>query len=565
MVREHGASTVCRPTGGPGGTPPLGAESLRNAHDGAGLPAPVALGWEAGHVFSPGAVAHSQLVRLARDSVSPGQTVAQWGIVFDASGALQVVRDVAAALENLPGLHPAMGHVSLLHGDWRVPAILQQGAAHLAIYQVSGGRAIQVYSCGTGIIHSPSAEGSVTWVPQSTYSRGRVVLKAASGSSMSYVAANIDATALGRYLRRSPVLELPAKARQAILRRLETTAGPKGRGTPDPAHSSVPDPPWGGEDFRAVSLNLRRGLVGKVQALGPCLRGWGYADRVGLQEVGKLPAHMVAHAMYWVTFTQVAHPAAGVGILMCWPPTFLEVGRDTFSSGRGLALEYRSRGGRILAVVVCFPADQDVDMVRTLLAWVLSVMAPRRGVYTLLGNLNTNPGWATGFRMAPAALGILWEDFLRDTGLSRCTPAVEVPTWTDGRGCVGVIGHILQGTIPKEGGLWVDEASPFPSDHRPVVWDARGVLDPETRLHVLLRARRFQVYHQGIAGAYHAAHREQGARPGDLASLYSYFLASTIQALEAAHSPPREFRELLGRVNQVHRQLQAHARKWPRW
>ena len=106
----------------------------------------------------------------------------------------------------------------------------------------------------------------------------------------------------------------------------------------------------------AVTLNLRRGLAGKVQALGFCLRGWGYPELVGLQEVAKLPAHMVAHAMYWAAFTQAAHPAAGVGILVRWHPTFLEVGRDTHSSGRGLALEYRSRGGHILAVVVYFPA-----------------------------------------------------------------------------------------------------------------------------------------------------------------------------------------------------------------
>ena len=79
-----------------------------NARDGAGPPALDTLGWEAGDVFSPGAVAHSRLVRLARDSVSPGRAVAQWGIMFDASGALQGVRDVAAALDNLLRLHPAM-------------------------------------------------------------------------------------------------------------------------------------------------------------------------------------------------------------------------------------------------------------------------------------------------------------------------------------------------------------------------------------------------------------------------------------------------------------------------
>ena len=64
---------------------------------------------------------------------------------------------------------------------------------------------------------------------------------------------------------------------------------------------------------------------------------------MALQEVGKLPAHIVAHAMYWAAFTQAAHPAAGVGIPVRWHPTVLEVGRDIHSSGLGLALEYRSR------------------------------------------------------------------------------------------------------------------------------------------------------------------------------------------------------------------------------
>ena len=224
----------------------------------------------------------------------------------------------------------------------------------------------------------------------------------------------------------------------------------------------------------------------------------------------------------------------------------------------------------ILAVVVCFPADRDVDVVRSLLAWALSVMAPRRGVYTLmLGDLNANPGWATKFQMAPAALSVLWEDILQDTGLSRCAPSVEVPTWTDGRGCVGVIDHVLQGPAPKEGPLWVEEASHFPFDHCPVVWDARGVLDLEDRPKVLLRARHFQIRDQGITGACHtalaAARHERGARPEDLAGLYAYFLASTIRAVESAHIPPREFRELPGCVDHVHRQLQAHAKRWPRW
>ena len=63
----------------------------------------------------------------------------------------------------------------------------------------------------------------MTWVPRSAYLRGHVIFKAASASSTSYVAANIDARALGRYLRRSTVLELPSKARQAVLLRPEST------------------------------------------------------------------------------------------------------------------------------------------------------------------------------------------------------------------------------------------------------------------------------------------------------------------------------------------------------
>ena len=70
-----------------------------------------------------------------------------------------------------------------------------------------------MYSGGGGVTHPPGVEGSVTWVPRSTYSRGRVVFKAASSSSTAYVAANIDARALGRYLRRSTALELPTKVR----------------------------------------------------------------------------------------------------------------------------------------------------------------------------------------------------------------------------------------------------------------------------------------------------------------------------------------------------------------
>ena len=192
-----------------------------------------------------------------------------------------------------------------------------------------------------------------------------------------------------------------------------------------------PHPPFSRDNslFKAVSLNLRRGLSGKVQALGSCLRGRGYPDLVGLQEVGKLLSNMVAHVMYRATFTPAAHPAAGVGVLIGWHPIFQEIGRDMHPNGRGLALEYRSRGGRFLALVCYFPADQDVDVIRNLLAWALGLLAPGQGVHTLmLGDLNANPGWASGFRKAPNSIATLWGDFLRDMGISRCTPRVEVPT-----------------------------------------------------------------------------------------------------------------------------------------
>ena len=39
--------------------------------------------------------------------------------------------------------------------------------------------------------------------------------------------------------------------------------------------------------------------------------------------------------------------------------------------------------------------------------------------------------------------------------------------------------HILHGRAPEEGHLWLDEASPFPTDHRLVVWDARDAQGPE--------------------------------------------------------------------------------------
>ena len=122
----------------------MGTQPVRGVPDKLPLPAPLTLGWDAGDVFSPGAVAHDQSKLLVRDSVYLGRPSAQWGIVFGISGATCSVRDVATTLECLPVLQPALGHVSLFQGDWRLPAILQQWAAHMAVYQVLGGHLVQV-------------------------------------------------------------------------------------------------------------------------------------------------------------------------------------------------------------------------------------------------------------------------------------------------------------------------------------------------------------------------------------------------------------------------------------
>ena len=149
-------------------------------------------------------------------------------------------------------------------------------------------------------------------------------------------------------------------------------------------------------------------------------------------------------------------------MLIRWHPTFWEIGRDVHPIGHGVALEYRSRGGRILALAGYFPADQDVEVVCSLLAFALSFLAPHRGVYTLLlGDRNTNPGWPAGFLTAPTAITTLWDDFLRDTGLSQCTPRVEAPTWVDGCGCVGVIDHILGGGGVRCGGYPIPVRPPI--------------------------------------------------------------------------------------------------------
>ena len=186
LVRGTSPSGQCRSPARrcePGGAPRVGAQPLRGAQDEPPLPAPVTVEWDAGDVFSLGAVAHIQLKLLARASICPGRPSAHWGIVFRVSGAVCGTRDVAATLECLPGAHPTLGDVSLFQGNWRLTAIMQQWAAHMAVYQISGGHSVQVYSGVGGVTHPPGADGSVTWVGRSTYRRGRVVFKAASGSS----------------------------------------------------------------------------------------------------------------------------------------------------------------------------------------------------------------------------------------------------------------------------------------------------------------------------------------------------------------------------------------------
>ena len=170
--RDRGAPRAEESTRGvPPHTAAVTPGSLRSCLNRGGIGTPCG-GFLAHGGVSPGAVAHDHLKLLARDSVCRGRPSAQWGIVFGISGAVCGLRDVATTLECLPGLHPALGHVSLFQGDWRLPAILQQWAAHMAVYQVSGGHSVQVYSGGGGVTHPPGAEGSVTWVPRSTYSRG---------------------------------------------------------------------------------------------------------------------------------------------------------------------------------------------------------------------------------------------------------------------------------------------------------------------------------------------------------------------------------------------------------
>ena len=191
-----------------------------------------------------------------------------------------------------------------------------------------------------------------------------------------------------------------------------------------------------------------------------------------------------------------------------------------------------------LAMVGYFPPEQDFDAVWSLLAWALGVLAPRSGGQTLfMVDINANPGWAAGFRKALAAIMAIWEDFFWDTGttgLSRCTPRREYPTWVDGCGCVGMIDHVLLGGGPAAGTLKVDAASLFPSDRRPVVWDAPGVVQEETR--PAIRQPR------GFCGVHFAS-------------------------CEGPPPPrrPREWDELPGRVDQVQQQLQTHAQRWPRW
>eukprot|EP00670_Eutreptiella_braarudii_P011815 CAMPEP_0174341628 /NCGR_PEP_ID=MMETSP0810-20121108/25585_1 /TAXON_ID=73025 ORGANISM="Eutreptiella gymnastica-like, Strain CCMP1594" /NCGR_SAMPLE_ID=MMETSP0810 /ASSEMBLY_ACC=CAM_ASM_000659 /LENGTH=214 /DNA_ID=CAMNT_0015463421 /DNA_START=580 /DNA_END=1226 /DNA_ORIENTATION=- len=70
----------------------------------------------------------------------------------------------------------------------------------------------------------------------------------------------------------------------------------------------------GGGLFRAASLNLRRGLASRMQALGTCLRGLGYPDLVGLHEVGKTPEDMVTYVGNTVQSGVVAAATTALGV-----------------------------------------------------------------------------------------------------------------------------------------------------------------------------------------------------------------------------------------------------------
>ena len=194
---------------------------------------------------------------------------------------------------------------------------------------------------------------------------------------------------------------------------------------------------------------------------------------MGLQEVSKLPSNMVAHVMYWATFTPTARPAAGVGLLIRWHLTFQQIGRDVHPSGRAPRVPQPRRthfsfGG----LLPCQPRHQ-----RGAKPPSMGFECPsstQRGRHPATGGPQRQPGLGGRLPHVPCRHHDPWDDFLRDTGLSRGTPRVEVPTWVDARGCVGVIDHILRGG----GGLrrvlcgWTRPRLSRQITHRPVIWDA---------------------------------------------------------------------------------------------
>ena len=120
----------------------------------------------------------------------------------------------------------------------------------------------------------------------------------------------------------------------------------------------------------------------------------------------------------------------------------------------------------------------------------LGVVSTRTHVWTvMLGDMNTITRWLARFLQGDPAVVSLWEDFQRDSGLTWRAPAVEAPTWMYRRGCQRVIDHILTSLAMGPCHVWVDTASPFPMDHRPVVLEVVGVSEEAVKGPVALRIR----------------------------------------------------------------------------
>ena len=85
-----------------------------------------------------------------------------------------------------------------------------------------------------------------------------------------------------------------------------------------------------------------------------------------------------------------------------------------------------------------------------------------------------------------------------------------------------------------------------------------------------LWAWHFQVRDQGVTGAYHIAlvctRGCRNRQPDGLETPYDSFVSSALRAVERSPAPPPLclFGEVPGWVDEVHRQLRAVAKWWPR-